>query len=194
MFSMAIRWGLRADNPCRGIERNQEHKRQRYLTGPELARVTTALANMRDRGAADAIRLMLLTGARRGETLAARWRDIDLEAGVWVKPGSTTKQKTTHRVPLSEAAVRLLTEMRRQAGAEAELLFPAPVKAGPSHRDPGGVARASNGGRHSRRAAARSAALLRLDLGFVGVISCRSLARLLGHSTGSDDAPIQPSA
>jgi integrase len=130
MFSMAIRWGLRADNPCRGIERNQEHKRQRYLTAPELARVTTALANMRDRGAADAIKLMLLTGARRGETLAARWRDIDLEAGVWVKPGATTKQKTTHRVPLSEAAVRLLAEMRAQAGAEAELLFPAPVKAG----------------------------------------------------------------
>lgn len=131
MFSMAIRWGLRTDNPCRGIERNQEHKRQRYLTGPELARVTAALAELRDQGAVNAIRLMLLTGARRGETLAARWRDIDLEAGVWVKPGSTTKQKTEHRVPLSEAAVRLLAEMRAQAGADGEWIFPAPQKAGP---------------------------------------------------------------
>jgi integrase len=131
LFSMAVRWGLRADNPCKGIERNQEHKRQRYLTGLELARVTAALADMRDQGAANAIRLMLLTGARRGETLAARWRDIDLEGGVWVKPGATTKQKTAHRVPLSEAAVQLLAEMRQQAAAETEWLFPAPVKVGP---------------------------------------------------------------
>jgi integrase len=131
MFGMAVRWGLRADNPCKGVERNQEHKRQRYLTGPELARVTAALANMRDRGAADAIKLMLLTGARRGETLAARWRDIDLEAGVWTKPASTTKQAALHRVPLSEAAVRLLTGMREQAGVAGEWVFPAPKKAGP---------------------------------------------------------------
>jgi integrase len=131
MFSMAVKWQMRSDNPCKGIERNQENKRQRYLTGPELVRVTAALANMRDRGAANAIKLMLLTGARRGETLAARWRDIDLEAGVWLKPGATTKQKTTHRVPLSEAACQLLAEMRQQAGVDAEWLFPAPQKAGP---------------------------------------------------------------
>jgi integrase len=130
MFNLAIRWGLRSDNPTRGIERNRESKRQRYLTGTELARVTAALADMRDQGAANAIRLMLLTGARRGETLAARWRDVDLDAGVWVKPASTTKQATLHRVPLSEAAVRLLAEMRQQAGADAEWIFPAPVKAG----------------------------------------------------------------
>jgi integrase len=130
MFAMAIRWGLRADNPCRGIERNQEHKRQRYLTGLELSRVTAALAELRDQGAANAIRLLLLTGARRGELLAARWPDIDVDAGVWIKPGATTKQRTMHRVPLSEAACRLLAEMRKQADG-SEYLFPAPHKAGP---------------------------------------------------------------
>lgn len=96
-----------------------------------MARVTTALNELRDQGAANAIRLLLLTGSRRGELLAARWRDIDIEAGVWTKPGSTTKQKTTHRVPLSEAACRLLAEMRQQAGGDAEWLFPAPRKTGP---------------------------------------------------------------
>ena len=33
MFSLAIRWGWRSDNPCRGIERNQEQKRRRYPRG-----------------------------------------------------------------------------------------------------------------------------------------------------------------
>jgi integrase len=125
MFSLAIRWGLRTDNPCKGIERNQENKRQRYLSGPELTRLTGALSELPDQGAANAIRLLLLTGARRGELLAARWRDIDLNAGVWTKPASTTKQARLHRVPLSEAAVRLLAGMREQAGGDAEWVFPA---------------------------------------------------------------------
>jgi integrase len=125
MFSLAIRWKMRADNPAKGIERNQENKRHRYLSGPELLRLSVALAELRDQGAANAVRLLLLTGARRGETLAAQWTDIDLQAGVWTKPGATTKQRTTHRVPLSAAAVRLLTDMREKADDDAVWLFPA---------------------------------------------------------------------
>jgi integrase len=123
MFSLAIRWGMRADNPVKGVERNQEHKRHRYLTGAELARLTAALDELRDQGAANAVRLLLLTGARRGELLAAHWTDIDLDAGVWTKPGATTKQKTLHRVPLSNAACQLLAAMKQQA--DSEWLFPA---------------------------------------------------------------------
>jgi integrase len=122
-FSLSIRWGWRTDNPCKGIERNQETERHRYLSGTELARLTEALAGFRDQNAANAVRLLLLTGARRGELLSARWADIDLEAGVWTKPGATTKQGTLHRVPLSEAARRLLGEMRTRA--TTEWLFPA---------------------------------------------------------------------
>jgi len=131
MFSMAIKWRMRMDNPCKGIERNAENKRRRYLSPAELGRVTAALDGLRDQGAANAIRLLLLTGARRGELLAAHWRDVDLDAGVWTKPASTTKQATTHSVPLSDAARRLLARMRQEAGDDAEWLFPAPAKAGP---------------------------------------------------------------
>ena len=91
MFSLAIRWGLRADNPCKGIERNQEHKRRRYLSATELTRLIKALDAYSDQQSADIIRLLLLTGARRGEAFQARWDDIDLESGVWSKPGATTK-------------------------------------------------------------------------------------------------------
>ena len=36
---------------------------------------------------------------------------FDIEDGVWTKPGSTTKQKTEHRVPLSAPARQLLAEL-----------------------------------------------------------------------------------
>ena len=60
----------------------------------------------------DIFRLLLLTGARRGEVLAAKWDDLDLTAGVWTKPGATTKQRLLHRVPLSAPARQLLADLR----------------------------------------------------------------------------------
>jgi len=131
LFSLAVRWGIRTDNPAKGIERNAEEKRQRYLSAAELARLSAALGKLRDQGAANVVRLLLLTGARRGELLAARWVDFDLDTEkVWTKPGSTTKHKTLHRVPLSEAACELLTEMRKQQSGDSEWLFPARLKVG----------------------------------------------------------------
>jgi integrase len=125
MFNLAVRWGWRADNPCRGVERNAENKRHRYLSGAEISRLSSALATLPDQNAANAVRLLLLTGARRGELLAAKWADIDLEAKVWVKPAATTKQAALHRVPLSAAACRLLAEMHAQADDGTEWVVPA---------------------------------------------------------------------
>jgi integrase len=121
MFSLAIKWQWRTDNPARGIERNPESKRKRYLGAAELARLTTALAKHPDRQFSDVIRLLLLTGARKSEVLGMRWADLDLERGIWSKPGSTTKQKTDHVVPLSDPAVMLLKEIKR---GKSEFVFP----------------------------------------------------------------------
>jgi integrase len=127
MFNFAIRWGWRTDNPAKGIERNQETKRDRYLSTDELARLSDALAEYRDQQAANIIRLLLLTGARSGEVKAMHWEHLDLENGVWTKPGSTTKQATLHRVPLSAPARLLLADLRRDADDEAEFVFPGRV-------------------------------------------------------------------
>ena len=124
MLGLAIRWGWRTDNPARGTERNQEQKRTRYLSQAEIKALTDALASLPDQQAANVFRLMLLTGCRKGEALAARWSQIDLAAGLWIKPGSTTKQKTEHRVPLSAAAVALLDGINRQA----DFVFPGQIE------------------------------------------------------------------
>lgn len=124
MFGLAIKWKWRTDNPAKGIERNDEQKRHRYLSPPELAKLTEALSALEDQQAANIFRLLLLTGARRGEVQAAKWEQFDLTAGVWTKPGSTTKQKTLHRVPLSAPARMLLTELREEAKDDAVYVFP----------------------------------------------------------------------
>jgi integrase len=124
MFTLGMGWELRADNPARGIERNDEEPRSRYLTGDELRRLSETLATLPDRQAANAVRLLLLTGARRGEVLNATWGQFDLATGVWVKPASHTKTKREHRVPLSAPARQLLAEMR--AADPSPYLFPAP--------------------------------------------------------------------
>ena len=126
LFALAIRWGLRADNPARGIERNQEVRRSRYLSVSELVRLSEALVELDDQQAADILRLLLLTGARRGEVLGMRWSHIDFADGAaaWTKPGATTKQKTEHRVPISEAACVLLRNLRQAAPVDAEFVFP----------------------------------------------------------------------
>jgi integrase len=122
MFALAIRWGMREDNPVRGIERNKEYLRRRYLSSDELVRLTTALAKHPDEQTADIIRLLLLTGARRGEVLSMRWADLDLTAGIWSKPPSSTKQKEHHQVPLSAPVRQLLSEIRAAQSAKHRVL------------------------------------------------------------------------
>jgi integrase len=125
MFNLAVhRWQWLAVNPVRGLRRNQEGKRQRYLVNGELQRLTEALAVHEDRQAANIIRLLLLTGARRSEVLAMRWNDLNLTDGIWTRPASTTKQKKTHVAPLSAPARQLLSELSESAEASAEFVFP----------------------------------------------------------------------
>jgi len=123
VFAMAVRWGMRGDNPCRGVERNPEQRRKRYLSNDELARLTAALAKHPDPQAVNIIRLLLLTGARKGELLAATWDQFDLASGVWTKPGAATKQKTEHIIPLSAPARQLLADLHK-ARDDSGYLFP----------------------------------------------------------------------
>ena len=115
IFALAIKLKMRPDhdNPARdgSIERNAEEKRKRYLKPEELVRLTEALAAHSDQREADVVRLLLLTGARLGEVLNMRWDQLGLDAGVWTKPASTTKQKADHEVTLSAAAVKILSEI-----------------------------------------------------------------------------------
>jgi integrase len=63
---------------------------------------------------ARALEFLILTAARPGEVIGARWDEIDLPNTVWVIPGSRMKSGREHRVPLSGRAVELLAGMDRK--------------------------------------------------------------------------------
>lgn len=121
-FNMAIRWELATFNPVTGIKKNSERPRQRYLDDLERARFVAALDAREDTPSVLALHFLLLTGARRGEVLKARWEQIDFVQEAWIKPSAHTKQRRLHRVPLSNAAMGVLR--RARALSDCEYIFP----------------------------------------------------------------------
>lgn len=124
MFELSAKWNWRKDNPARGVDKYPEEKRYRWLNNEELERLLSALDAHPNQVGANAIRLQLLTGARIGEVLSAKWTDFDLDRGTWTKPSHHTKQKRTEHLPLSGPTVRLLTDMRDKYAKTSGYLFP----------------------------------------------------------------------
>ena len=88
LFNSAEKWGVRADgsNPCRHVERFEETRRERFLSGAELAQLGKALAAVEKANKVTpfglaAIRLLVFTGARASEVLGLTWDAVDLSAG-----------------------------------------------------------------------------------------------------------------
>jgi len=67
---------------------------------------------------ARALEFTILTAARSGEVVGARWDEIDFAAKVWTVPASRMKAGREHRVPLSDAALDVLERMQREAVGE----------------------------------------------------------------------------
>jgi integrase len=60
-----------------------------------------------------ALEFTILTAARSGEVLGARWEEIDLQGKVWTVPAERMKAGNEHRVPLSDRALAILKELHR---------------------------------------------------------------------------------
>lgn len=75
---------------------------------------------------ARALEFTILTAGRSGETLGARWAEIDVPSATWTIPGHRMKGGRQHRVPLTDRAVAILEEMARlkPEGAADAFVFP----------------------------------------------------------------------
>ena len=109
ILHFAVERKLRADNPARGVKKPAVRKMQRFLSFQELG----LLANALDEELAvanalypvAAIRLLALTGCRRGEIVNLRWADVDLERRLLHLRDSKTREKPVY---LSHGAVQVI--------------------------------------------------------------------------------------
>jgi integrase len=122
-YAISQGWRFDKENVCAGIQRYKEEERRVSLSHEKLAALFAHLNARRHRQQANALLLLLLTGARLREVLEARWNEFDLAHAFWTRPAERTKTKKTYTTPLNRQALTLLREMHAQHGKD-EWLFP----------------------------------------------------------------------
>lgn len=126
IFNKAIEWGWQGENPANGIKKYREKSRDRFLHPDEMPRFFEALALEENEGARDFFMLSLLTGARKSNTLAMRWEEINFDRAIWRI--EETKNSEPQTVTLSPQAVEILKD--RKLKSISEWVFPGKGKAG----------------------------------------------------------------
>ena len=136
MFKYGIHRALLEDSPCKLLfpPGGREKPRERVLSDNEIRLLWQKLSdqssevsdehagNMRSPGIKLALKLLLVTGQRRGEIAKARWIDFDFDDAIWRIPAEHSKNGQPHDVPLSDLALELLGSMKKMAGSSPWVL------------------------------------------------------------------------
>ena len=93
----------------------------KHLPALPYAELPSFMGRLRELPGIDAraLEFAILTAARSGEVIGARWAEIDLAARMWIIPPGRMKRHREHRVPLSDRAIEILESLPR----EGELVF-----------------------------------------------------------------------
>lgn len=130
-FNLARQWetpGV-STNPTAGLKTAPDVQRERFLSFEEIGRLQAALNSDENQVAAAAIKLLLLTGARRNEVTYARWEYVD-----WVKATLKVPISKTGKprwIKLNGAAVEVLRAVESRKGP-SPFVFPSPLTGRPS--------------------------------------------------------------
>jgi len=111
VLNCAVRWGMLGSDAAFKTANlpAKPHRRPVLLNTSDIIRLLDVLRNFRHRASANAIHLMLLTGASKSETLHARWEDVDLERGVLATSQVFTGRQ--HLIPLNNEALKLIQKL-----------------------------------------------------------------------------------
>jgi integrase len=127
VYNLALEWEIPGvkENPTKGIRQFQENnKRERYLTPEEAKRLFLAIEASPNPLLPPIVGLLLLTGARRGEVLKARWEDIHWDQRRWRIP--LPKAGEARHIPLSDQALAILASRREAVPEGVEWVFANP--------------------------------------------------------------------
>lgn len=132
-----VRGFRKGDNPARwkGHVENLFPKRSKvqaveHHSALPYSEIGTFMGRLKsqDGAGATALKLTILTAARTGEIVGARWKEIDFDKAIWTVPGIRMKTGREHRVPLPKAALSILKSQRELAG-RSEFVFPGSTRA-----------------------------------------------------------------
>ena len=130
VFNLANKWGVpgSANNPTSGLKTAPDVCRERFLTTEEAQRLLSTIEKDENRVAAQSIKLLLLTGARRNEITHAKWEYVNWEKRTLLVPHS--KSGRSRLIQLNSAALDVLHAVPRHS--TNEFIFPSPVTGQPS--------------------------------------------------------------
>jgi len=130
IFNLAVRdWEVPGvpSNPTHGVALLEENnKKERYITTDELKRLYEAVRLSQNKMLSYIVPMLVVTGARRGEVLKARWEDFDLNRRQWRVPKAKSGQ--TRYIPLGENALRVLEAVQGISGSDYPFGNPATGK------------------------------------------------------------------
>ncbi|WP_292962328.1 tyrosine-type recombinase/integrase [Novosphingobium sp. UBA1939] len=127
--------GLRTgENPARGrghldllLPKRSKASVKHHAALP-FAQIAAFMTDLGERPAvaARALEFTILTAARSGEARGMTWGEVNLEDKLWTVPASRMKAQVQHEVPLSDAALAVLTAVKEDGLKPTDFVFPAP--------------------------------------------------------------------
>ncbi|MFD1258572.1 tyrosine-type recombinase/integrase [Mucilaginibacter terrae] len=120
MYNKAIEWGWEGTNPTNGIKKFKEKSRDRFVQPSEMPFLLQSIIEEPNETIRDFIWLLLLTGARKTNTLMMRYEQLEWELNLWRIP--ETKNGEPQTITLTDRAVEILKT--RLVTAKSEWVYP----------------------------------------------------------------------
>jgi integrase len=136
IFAWGIAEKLIETNPADGISTGSDGEREAVLDPQDYTKLFATLAAMENEhrlrpAAADAIRVIAMTGARRGEIINLRWQHVELKRGMLILPPilHKTGKRTGKPRTISLPSIAKQIIERQPIGAPDDFVF-SPAKGG----------------------------------------------------------------
>ncbi len=132
IYTFAVERELVTFSPVRGVKKYPDNKNQKYLSLSDMAKLGVALSEIESEGGSPTgiacLRLLAFTGARKGEIVSLRWKEVDFGNSCLCLEDSKTGAKI---IPLGRPAVELLANQPHLL--DVPWVFPSDRAAGETH-------------------------------------------------------------